>query len=106
MNDLTFNILKIAVSVCSVLVVTYLIPFLRNKINSSKFYEIVDMVNISVRAAEQTITGSGMGSIKKENVITAMNDWLKDKGIKLSEEQVSQLIEAAVYNMNQVNNAW
>lgn len=106
MNDLTFNILKIIVSVCTVLVVTYLVPFLRDKVKTTKFYEIVDMVNISVRAAEQTIVGSGMGAIKKENVITAMNDWLSDRGVKMTEEQISQLIEAAVYNMNNVNAGW
>ena len=106
MNDLTFNILKIVVSICVVLISTYLVPFLKNKIKTTKFYEIVDMVNISVRAAEQTIVGSGMGSIKKESVISAMNKWLSDKGVKLTDEQISQLIEAAVYNMNNVNTGW
>jgi LL-H family phage holin len=59
------------------------------------------MIDICVRAAEQTTKGSGMGPIKKEDVMIAMTNWLSQKGIEMSQKQLSDLIEAAVYNMNE-----
>ncbi len=100
MNDLTFNILKIVISVCAALFAYYVIPVIKAKVKSDKYSELLAMIDICVRAAEQTTKGSGMGLIKKENVMIAMTNWLNQKGIEMSQKQLSDLIEAAVYNMN------
>ena len=100
MNDLTFNILKIVISVCTALFAYYVIPFIKGKIQSDKYDELLTMIDIAVRAAEQTTKGSGMGPVKKEDVMIAMTGWLNEKGIKMSQKQLSDLIEAAVFNMN------
>ena len=101
MNDVTFNILKIVISVCMALFAYYVIPFIKRKIQSEKYEELLTMIDICVRAAEQTTKGSGMGAIKKEDVMIAMTNWLNQKGIEMSQKQLSDLIEAAVYNMNE-----
>ena len=48
---------------------------------------------------EQTLQKSGMGAEKKKRVIAFVSSWLEDKGVRISEDQLDKLIEAAVYNM-------
>lgn len=100
MNDITFNILKIVVSVVTALIGYYAIPYIKQLIESNKNAEIITMVEIAVRAAEQTVKGQGLGSVKKEDVTIFMTNWLTEKGIKISEKQLSDLIEAAVFELN------
>lgn len=42
-----------------------------------------------------------MGIVKKEEVMIFMTEWINKVGISITQEQLSQLIESAVYEMNQ-----
>ena len=64
MSELTFNILKIVVSVATVFVSLYVIPLLKEKLSESKYQRLLEMVEIAVRAAEQSIKGCGQGAVK------------------------------------------
>ena len=99
MNELTFNILKIVVTVATVLISAYVIPLLKVKLADAKYQRLLEMVEIAVRAAEQTIKGSGHGAIKKDEVITFVTKWMVSHGIVITEEQLDNLIECAVYNL-------
>jgi len=98
MNDVTFNILKIVISVVAALVGYYLIPYIKAVTLNEKHQKLLEIVEIAVRAAEQTI-GSGKGELKKDEVVTYVTRWMVDHGYSVTEEQLSQLIEAAVFNM-------
>lgn len=100
MNDITFIILKLVVSVSFALITAYLIPLIKNKIASDKYKDLVDTIKVGVSAAEQVFKESGMGRVKKEDVIIFVNGWMSEHGITISEKQLSQLIEAAVFEMN------
>ena len=100
MSEITFTILKIVVSVCAALVTVYLIPYIKTLKEDKRYASLMDMVEVAVKAAEQTI-GSGQGAIKKEEVENFVTEWMVDNGIKISYEQLSQLIESAVYAMKQ-----
>ena len=100
MNEITFNILKIVVSVSAALISAYVIPLLKQKIAEIKDRRLLDAVKTAVRAAEQTIKGSGMGNVKKDEVLTFVTMWLFDQGINITDKQLDQLIEAAVFSMN------
>ena len=100
MNDLTFNLLKIVISVVAAIVAYNVIPLVKCRIHSATNKEVLEMIDICVRAVEQTTKGSGMGAMKKEDVMIAMTGWLNQKGIEISQKQLSDLIEAAVFNMN------
>lgn len=100
MNDITFNILKIVVAICTALISAYLIPYIRTQLHDKKYENLLTIIEVAVRAAEQTITGSGQGKIKKEEVVQFVTAWMIEHGIMITQEQLSQLIEAAVYNMN------
>lgn len=99
MNELTFHLLKIVISVCTALIAYYLIPILKNKIKDDKYARLIEMINIAVRAAEQTVKGSKMGAVKKEDVIIFINNWMNQNGFSITQDQLSQLIEAAVFSM-------
>lgn len=100
MNDITFMILKIVVSVCAALMTAYAIPYLKRQMEAEIGSAVLDLIDVAVRAAEQTLEG---GKVKKEWVVEFVTRWLIQHGIKISEEQLDKLIEAAVYAMNAEN---
>ena len=100
MNDVTFNILKIVVTVATALISAYVIPLLKAKLQEAKYARLLEMVEIAVRAAEQTIKGSGMGNVKKDEVVKFVTEWMLDHGIHITQDQLDQLIEACVFSMN------
>lgn len=100
MNDITFMILKIVVSVCAALMTAYTIPYLKRQMETEIGSAVLDLIDVAVRAAEQTLEG---GEVKKEWVVAFVTNWLIQHGIKISEEQLDKLIEAAVYEMNAEN---
>lgn len=100
MNDLTFNLLKIVISVVAALIAYYVIPFLKEKVKEAKYQDLVKAVTIAVEAAEQTFKEGGMGKVKKEDVIKFITSYLNDNKIDISVDQLDRLIEAAVFQLN------
>lgn len=100
MNDITMMILKIVVAVAVTLITGFLIPLLKNLINNIKDQNLKNAVEAAVQAAEQTIKGSGTGAAKKEDVLKSMIEWCAQHGINLTDKQLDQLIESAVFAMN------
>ena len=100
MNDLTFNILKIVISVVAALIAYYAIPYLKNKFKQDKYKDLVEAVKIAVDAAEQTFKEGGMGKLKKEDVIKFITAYLNENKINISDDQLDRLIEAAVFQLN------
>ena len=99
MNDITFNILKIVIAIATAIISAYVIPLLKENLKDAKYQRLAEMVDIAVRAAEQTIRGSGQGALKKDEVLKFVGLWMETHGIDVSEEQLDQLIECAVYNL-------
>lgn len=99
MNELTFNILKIVVAVATVFISAYVIPLLKEKLNDSRYNRLLEMVEIAVRAAEQTIKADG--AVKKDEVVKFVTQWMLAHGIAITQDQLDQLIECAVYNLKQ-----
>lgn len=101
MEDITMMILKIVVSVCAALITVYVVPYLKTLRQDKRYASLMDMVEIAVKAAEQTIKEPGQGDYKKAEVIAFVSDWMNDHGIKISKDELSQLIEAAVFAMKE-----
>lgn len=97
MNDVTWMILRVAITVLMTAITRYVIPVLKMHLESRKNDVIFDLIATAVRAAEQTIDGSGKGSVKKEQVVVLVTKWLKEKGITISADRLDQLIEECVY---------
>ena len=101
MNELTFDLLKIVISVCAAIITVYAVLYLKTLKEDRRYAQILDMVDVAVRAAEQTIKGAGKGMEKKQEVENIVHAWLLEKGIEITPEQINQLIECAVYQMKQ-----
>lgn len=99
MNDITFLLVKVVAAVAMTLITGFLIPVLRSYVQNNKEQQLYNLVETAVRAAEQTIKESGMGAVKKEQVVGCVTQWLFDRGISIRADQLDQLIEEAVYLM-------
>ena len=82
--SLTFEFI---LSIIMIIISKHLIPWLKEK-------KLSEAAKIAVEAAEQVITGTSMGKEKYDQA----SKWLGEK-FKLSDEEVKQLIESAVYKM-------
>lgn len=101
MNDVTFMILKVVISVCVAIFTAYAVPYIKTLRNDARYQGMIDMITLAVRAAEQTITESGQGAVKKERVMAFARDWMKQHGLDITDEQLSELTEAAVWQLKQ-----
>lgn len=81
-------------------VIKHVVPFVETKLKESQYSWAADIIANAVRAYEQTVSGHGMGEDKFQLVMEFVNRELRKHGIKLSEEQITILIESAVQAMN------
>lgn len=95
MTDLT-PIVNAVITLIVAIVTTFLIPWIKSKIDAAKLAQIVEWVGIAVRAAEQIYNESGMGEKKKQYVL----DFLASKGFTLDPDSINAMIEAAVKELN------
>ena len=102
MNDVTFIILKIVVSVCAALITVYVIPYLKTLRQDKRYASLLEMIEVAVRAAEQSLKNE-TGDFKKSEVVSFVCHWLETNGVKIDMEQLDKLIECAVYQMKQEN---
>lgn len=100
MDDMSFLILKVIISISVALITTFVIPLLKEKLDDAKYQKLLDIINVAVQAAEQAIGGPGQGAERKAEVLRFVTKYLDDNNISIKEDQLDQLIEAAVYAMN------
>ena len=81
-------------------VIKHVVPFIETKLKESQYSWAAEIIANAVRAYEQTVSGHGMGEDKFQLVMEFVNRELSKLGIKLSEEQITVLIESAVQAMN------
>jgi len=81
-------------------VIKHVVPFIETKLKESQYSWAAEIIANAVRAYEQTVSGHGMGEDKFQLVMEFVNRELSKHGIKLSEEQITILIESAVQAMN------
>lgn len=94
MTDLT-PIFSAAITLIMAVITTFLIPYLKTKIDSNKFDKIKTWVKIAVEAAEMIYVGTGRGEEKKAYVI----QYLNSKGYTLDADSINNLIESAVLEL-------
>lgn len=94
------KILLAVLSIVSALITGLLIPYIKSKIDREKRVEIMEMVEVAVKAAEQIYDvkypDGNKGAEKKEYVVS----WLNERGVKIDGEALDVLIEATVKELN------
>lgn len=95
MKEIDFTpIFEAIITIVSLLVTSFLIPYIKQRLSVEKYEDLKKWVNVGVKAAEQ-IYGSKTGQEKKEYVVS----FLKSKGITFDIDEVSALIESEVYKL-------
>lgn len=100
MSEYTMMILEIVISVAVVITVRYIVPYIKTLMDNEEYAKIVEIVTVAVKAAEQTIREQGQGKAKKAQVIAFVSQWLSERNIYLSEDELSTIIESAVKALN------
>lgn len=101
MNDNTLQIILAIISIIGVLMTSVLVPFIKSKTTAAQQQQIDSIVWLVVRAIEQIFDSQpGANEQKKEAALKAATQFLKNKGISVSPEQLSTIIEASVYQLN------
>ncbi len=92
--DLT-PIVQAVITLVSLLITTFLIPWIKAKCDAKKLETISRWVTFAVEAAEQIFKGNDMGESKKQYVV----DFLAQKGYHLDLDSINTMIEASVYQL-------
>lgn len=76
------------------------VPYFTAKLHETQYSWAAQIIDNAVRAYEQLVVGQGQGEEKYKLVLNQVVQELNKAGIKLTEEQIAVLIEAAVHTMN------
>lgn len=103
MNEVLFTVLEVIVALSLLLLMRVVLPYLKVKLHSiigdELFKEIVKAVE-SVEQDKDFIHGTD----KKDEVIVRITDWAISNGINVTQKQISQLVETAVWIMKNEGN--
>lgn len=98
MKDIIMNILLGLIQLAVLMVSGFVSKYLREKYGAEVLKKYAGLAKIAVLAIEQTMQGAD-GTAKKRSVEEYLSRAI---GGKLSAEDIDKLIEAAVFEMNQV----
>ena len=98
--DLIVMGLKFLLLVMSVFIVPYLQKYLKQNTTKEQRENALFWIKQVTRIAEEVYKSKGAGELKKQYVI----EWLDKNGVRLSEEQLSILIDMVVVEYNK--NGW
>lgn len=98
MNDIIFEVLKLAVMVIALLVAKHFIPWVKTKIGAEELNTAKEWAKSAVLMAQQVLW-QDTGENKKAFVTEFLEKILAEKGIEITDEQLNVLIEAAVKQM-------
>ena len=98
MSNPVFTVLQCIVIISTIIIMRYVIPFLRIKLQSLIDDEVFNEVMKAVKSVEQD-KEFVFGTCKKEEVLNRIVEWANARGIVITVEQISALIETAVWVM-------
>lgn len=99
MNEILFTVIEGIIALSILIIMRYVIPYLKYKVLAEIDKTVWEMVVKEVKSVEQSITGNGKGAEKKREVMQRIYVWAEKHNIQITPEQISQLIETAVYIM-------
>lgn len=89
-------IVKIIIPILGAIITYLIVPLVKQKTTKEQRENIYFWVKVAVAAAEQIYKEKGQGKLKKEYVV----DFLVSKGINITIQELDVLIEAAVKELN------
>lgn len=89
-------ITKVVIPILGAILTYYLVPLFKNNTTEKQREDIYFWVTVAVKGAEMIYDEKGQGILKKAYVLNFLNN----KGIIITEEELEVLIEAAVKELN------
>lgn len=99
MNEVLFKIILELIIVLGIILTGVLIPYIEEKIGSERLIKYKEWTKFAVQCAEMLFKEQGVGKIKKEYVISFLNDMFNKKKVVITPEQIEVLIESCVKEM-------
>lgn len=87
---------KILIPLLGAVVAYVLIPYIKERTTAEQRSAVAYWVQVAVHAAEMIYTDKGQGRLKKEYVL----EFLQAKGLGITAAELDALIEAAVKELN------
>lgn len=100
LDDLTMILIRTVLIVIFTVITKLLLPILKSVYDNMVNDKIKNIIKETVEATEQTVKGSGLGTLKKKRVEDLVNEFMSKHGYKMDEKLLNTLIEAAVFTMN------
>ena len=104
MNDVLFTIVEGLIVIFMLVILRYALPYLKLKLTNLSDDVLFAMILKEVKSVEQDVAFQ-LGFEKKDEVMIRINQWCNNHGIKITESQISHLIESAVWVMKEGKNA-
>lgn len=98
--ELLIKIIEVVVLIICTIIARYIIPWIKTKVNVEKITLVATWASIFVKAAEQIISGKGLGEEKKAQVVEWLQAKISELGITISDDDLNNLIESAVNTLN------
>ena len=85
MDENLFKIVQYVLLIVVLLIARYLVPAIKTFVSNEKYANLIDYAEKCINAAEKLV--------KKAYVTDLLQAWIKKSGIKMTDEQISILIE-------------
>lgn len=99
-TEIIVMVTRVVFAVIGVILTRVVVPVIKQWYENSVRADMKEIIKEAVEAAEQTVKGSGQGSVKKEKVLKTVVAWLESKGYDIDDKMLDDLIEAAVFGLN------
>lgn len=97
-NEMITLIVKCVLAVVSVILTTYVIPWIKSSADAKKLAEIMEFCEKCVEAAEKKFTPEEWRE-KKLYVMTLVSNQLSKVGIEMTTDEIDALVEGFVYSV-------
>lgn len=99
-NEFVTMITKIVLIIISMLLTTYVIPWIKSKMANEKYNELILFIGKCVGAAEKLYTPEEWKA-KKEYVLKLAESKMMSLGIVITSDELNSLIEGMVYSVKE-----
>lgn len=94
-DEMMTVIFKLIMACLSIVITSYVIPWIKNKIKLDKYAELMTFTEKCVQAAEKLYTPDEW-KFKKKYVLAMVRNKLESLGIVVNDEEINALIEGFV----------
>jgi len=99
-NEMVTMIVKVVFAIISVLITTYVIPWIKSKMSNEKYNELIIFIGKCVGAAEKIYTPEEWVE-KKQYVLSLAEAKMNSLGVLISADELNSLIEGMVYSVKE-----